>query len=225
MPHDDFATEASPGLAKELPPGERQLWQGRPRAWALAREAMAIRWVIGYFAFLAVWRGIALGGTESVSAGIGAAVFYVLGGTAAAALILGLAWVLARTTVYTITTSRVVMRIGAALVVSFNLPFRHIAGADLGPCEDGTGSIHLKLMPGNKLSYLVLWPHVRPWAIRAPEPSLRAIPDAERVAGILARAAEDAVPQVQAEFDARRAPEAQAPRPAPAAGPAPVPAE
>ena len=41
---------------------------------------------------------------------------------------------------------------------------------------------------GDKVAYLLLWPHARPWRLSKPEPMLRAVPDAARVAAILARA-------------------------------------
>jgi hypothetical protein len=40
---------------------------------------------------------------------------------------------------------------------------------------------------------LVLWPHARPWYFSPPQPMLRAIPDAAKVAGILASALNAAV--------------------------------
>jgi hypothetical protein len=46
----------------------------------------------------------------------------------------------------------------------------------------------LTLAPGERIAYAVLWPHVRPWQMRQPSPMLRCIPDAEKVAGILAQA-------------------------------------
>ncbi|MGA2129178.1 MAG: PH domain-containing protein, partial [Xanthobacteraceae bacterium] len=49
---------------------------------------------------------------------------------------------------------------------------------------------------------LVLWPHVRPWHVARPQPMLRAVPDALRVAETLARAmvlaAESAEPEAGA---------------------------
>lgn len=219
MAHDDFAVEPVHGLEKQLRPGERMLWQGAPKPWALAKSAMVLHWVIGYFAFLAVWRGYALWTSMSVEAGVAAVLWYVILGALAAGIILAIAWVLARTTVYTITSARVVMRIGAALTVSLNLPLKHIASADLGLLEDGTGSIHLKLKGGDRFSYLVLWPHVRPWHAREPEPTLRCIPEAEKVARILAEAAQAEVGAVVGDIQAE-------PAAAPFPGPAhPVPAE
>lgn len=193
MPHDDFATEVSPGLAKALPPGERVLWQGRPTTWALAREAMLIRPILAYFVLLGLARAIILAEGDP-AAGVSALVFYGVLAALAAGIILGIAAVLARTTLYTLTTGRVVLRIGAALTVSLNLPLKDIAAADMVVRRDGSGSIFLKLTGGAKISYLVLWPHARPWRMSAPEPSLRAIPEVEKVAAILGEAATGAAP-------------------------------
>jgi hypothetical protein len=93
-------------------------------------------------------------------------------------------------TVYTVTTARVALRIGAALTVTLNLPYTQIGNAMLDLRKSGTGTIALETMGDTKLSYLVCWPHVRPWHIRKTQPALRCINDAEHVAGILAQAAE-----------------------------------
>ena len=39
MSHDDFAFEPQVGLPERLPQTEVMLWQGRPSAWALVRDA------------------------------------------------------------------------------------------------------------------------------------------------------------------------------------------
>ncbi len=110
-------------------------------------------------------------------------------------MLYGVAYVLARTTVYTITTARVAMRVGAALTVTLNLPFTRIASADLAVNRDGTGSVVFETLGETRLSYLVLWPHVRPWRMKKTQPALRSIPDAARVAQIVADAAETRVSQ------------------------------
>jgi hypothetical protein len=191
--HDDFAFEPVHGLPERLPKGERILWQGRPATWALAREAMGLHWIAGYFALLALWRI----GASSADMGFGTALltgvpFLVLGALASL-IVLAIAWVQAVSTAYTITTARVAMRIGAALTVTLNLPFRQIVAADLDLRRGGTGTIALKLEAGTTLSYLATWPHVRPWRMKHTEPALRCIPDARRVAAILAEAAETRV--------------------------------
>ena len=170
--HDDFSFEPIPGLPERPPLGEEILWQGRPDTLALAREAMGLTWIGGYFVIIAIWRA----------------------GAAAADLplpqSLAIAWVQARSTVYTITSARVAMRIGAALTVTLNLPHKQIEAASLDLRRSGTGTIALKTPDDTRLSYLVCWPHVRPWRMRHTEPALRCIPEAAQVARILAEAAE-----------------------------------
>lgn len=190
MPHDDFATEPVRGLPERPPEGELILWQGRPSAYALARDALNIHWVGGYFLLLAVWRvGVSSADMPFVSA-LPLAIPFVVVGAVAIGVLFGIALILARTTVYTITTSRVAMRIGAALTVTLNLPFAKIESADLSVRSDGTGTIAFKTAGQTRLSFLILWPHVRSWRMRLPEPALRNIPDAANVARLFADAAE-----------------------------------
>jgi len=192
---DDFAREALPGLPEALPRDELILWQGRPSTWALAKDALSIYWVAGYFALLAFWRV----GVTAAEIGWGPALpyalpFVLLGGLAIGLLLL-VAWVQARATIYTITTARVAMRVGAALTLTLNLPFTKIESADLDLRRNGTGTIAITTKGETRLSYLVLWPHVRPWRMKKTQPALRAIPEAETVARILADAAETHVSQ------------------------------
>lgn len=190
MPHDDFATEPVEGLPERPPAGEMILWQGRPSVYALARDALSLWWVAGYFALLAFWRvGVSSADMPFVHA-LPLAIPFLILGLVTCAVLFGIAWVLARTTMYTVTTSRVAMRVGAALTVTLNLPFTRIASADLTTHRDGTGSIVFETAGQTRLSYLVLWPHVRPWQVRKTQPALRSIPDAARVAGIIGDAAE-----------------------------------
>ena len=189
MSHDDFHRDPLPGLPERPPEGERILWQGSPDWRRLAVESLAICWVAGYFALLALWRGAAAWVERSPAEGVEAATVLLVMGGIACALIAAVAWVQARATVYTITTRRVAMRIGAALEVTLNLPYRWIGSADLDLRAGGTGTIALELMGENKFSYLVLWPHCRPWHMKRPQPAFRCIPDAERVAALLAETA------------------------------------
>lgn len=188
--HDDFAFEPVPGLPERLPAGEEMLWQGRPATMALARDAFALYWIAAYMGLIVLWKagsGLADGGLPRAMA---LGLPYLVLMAAGIAVILLLARAQARATLYTITTARVVMRVGAALSVTFNLPFTRLEGAGLDLRKDGTGTIALKTEAETRLSYAVLWPHVRPWAMRRTEPALRCIPDAARVARLLADAAE-----------------------------------
>lgn len=195
MSHDDFAFEPVKGLPERPPEHEHVLWQGRPDTFMLARESFKLNWINAYFTLIVVWRA-SVGAAESGLAGAFAfGLPYVLLWVAAVAVVLALATVTARSTVYTITTARVAMRIGAALTVTLNLPFRQISNADLTTRKNGTGTIALETLGETKFSYLILWPHCRPGHVRITKPALRCIPDAAQVAQILAEAAETRVSQ------------------------------
>jgi hypothetical protein len=185
----EFENEPVAGLPEHLPPGERILWQGAPRWAALALHAFRVRAVALYFGILMAWRfasGVADG--ESLAAAFGAALW--LAPLAAAALgVLGLlAWLSARATIYTITDRRIVLRFGVALPMSVNLPFRLIESASLKRHRDASGDIALTLDRGQRVAYLALWPHVRPWRMSRPQPMLRALAEPAAVADTLAAA-------------------------------------
>ncbi|MEO1140189.1 MAG: photosynthetic complex putative assembly protein PuhB [Pseudomonadota bacterium] len=190
MPHDDFQIEPVPGLPERPPEGEHILWQGRSNWWALTRESLNLYWVIGYFVALAAWRFVTLIDQVPFATAFSVSFPFIIMGGIASALLMLLGFVQARATVYTITNRRVAMRIGAALTVTLNLPFTRIARADLDLRRGGTGTIALDLLGDTKLSYLVCWPHVRPWHMRKTQPALRCINDAQRIAAMMAEAAE-----------------------------------
>lgn len=194
--HDDFATEPVPGLPERPPAGEALLWQGSPNAMALARDAYKVTWVAGYFVALAIWRAATI--TDGSPASLIAVMLpYLVIGAVAVGLLYTLAYVQARVTIYTITTARVALRIGAALTVTLNVPFSQIANATLATKGNGTGTIALETLGDARISYLVCWPHVRPWHLAKSQPALRCIPDAAQVAKLLADAAETRVSQPQ----------------------------
>lgn len=176
------------GLPDELPAGERLLWQGSPRWRALCVRAFHIRKVAAYFGLLVGWRLVS-GMADGADAGaiLAGSMGLVALAAAAIGILALLAWLSARTTVYSITTQRVVIRCGIALSMDLNLPFRTIGAAGLSRHVDGTGDIALRLPDGTRIAYLNLWPHARPWHFRAPQPTLRCIPDAARVADLLSR--------------------------------------
>lgn len=206
MSHDDFAFEPVKGLPEAPPEGERILWQGRPDWWALSVEALSLPWVAGYFIVLALWRFLTLSDQMPLIGAFAAAAPLIVMGAVVCAMLALVGFVQARATVYTITNRRVAMRIGAALTVTLNLPFTQLARADLKPGKRGTGSIALDLLGETRLSYLVCWPHVRPWVMRRTQPTLRCIPEAGKVAQILAEAAETriATPQITRAAPARQ---------------------
>ncbi len=186
---NEYEVEPVRGLPENLPAGERMLWQGAPAWRVLARRAFHVRKVAVYFCALIVWRvGNAMaGGTSLLEAASSATVLATVGVVALGILTL-LAWLIARTTVYTITDRRLVMRFGLALPMAVNLPFTIIRSAAVKHHADGSGDLPLVVKPGQRVSYVVMWPHVRPWRLLGAEPMLRSVPDARRVADILGSA-------------------------------------
>lgn len=190
MHHDDFKFEPIHGLPEELPADEHIIWQGAPRPMQLAREAWKLNWVLGYFVVLAIWRVGVSSTTVSLTEAMGHGIPLLLAGALTCLILYGMAHVQARSTVYTLTNKRVAMRIGAALTMTLNLPYVCIGNAHLAQRKNGTGTLAFETMGDTRISYLMTWPHTRPWHLSHCQPAFRAIPDAARVAQLFAEAAE-----------------------------------
>lgn len=222
--HDhEHEFEAVHGLPEPLPPGERLLWQGAPDWRRLAIEALHLRKAAIYFALMLAWRGATLlseGSSlvDTLVSSLPLALLSALG----LALLASIAWLSARTSVYTLTDRRVVMRIGIVLTVTFNLPLSRIDGVALHRLGGGHGDIALTLCEGQNIAYPHLWPHARPWRLKRTEPTLRALADAERVAGMLSQALATSAaqaPSILPAAEASRSTAASAPE-SPRRGPA-----
>lgn len=198
MHHDDFKFEPVHGLPEALPQDEHILWQGAPNPLRLAKDAWSLNWVLGYFVALAAIRVIMVSPDMSLTAAMAQGIPFLFAGGIVALILIGLATVQARSTVYTLTNKRACMRIGAALSMTLNLPYVCIGNANVAVRPSGLGTLTFELIGETRLSFLMTWPHVRPWHMRRTQPAFRAIPDAARVAAIFAEAAETRVsmPQV-----------------------------
>jgi len=185
----DHDTETVRGLPGELPAGEAILWQGAPLWGALTRRVFHIELLSIYFGILLIWRGGSLlWAGEPVIAAVRAASWIAVIGAVAIGLLSLFAWMIGKTTIYTITNKRIVLRIGVALSIDINLPYKIVESAALKSYPDGTGDIVLTMAAGQKILYPALWPHARPWRIFRAQPALRVVPDAAAVAQLLARA-------------------------------------
>jgi hypothetical protein len=206
MSDRDFSFEPQPGIPAPLPEGETLLWQGKPQATALARDAYKINWILGYMVALALWRAGASWADGGVPLALATLLPYLALAAAGYAVVYLLAWVQARAAVYSITTARVILRIGAALPVTYTIPFTRIATASLAEAPGGTGTIAMELKGNQRIAYAILWPHARPWHLRQPQPAFRCIPDARQVARLLADAAQARVNEPVIELRNRQAP-------------------
>lgn len=193
---DGTPREPVPGLPEALPEGELVLWQGQPRASTFAIHVFHLRFVVAYFVLSLAWRLIAMSSEGATLAAAAGAVFQtVLTCALAVGLLFGLASLMARSTLYTITSHRVVMRYGVAIRKYINLPFAKITSAAMKPHGKRAGDIAFKLADGAKLGWLHLWPHVRPFRLWGQQPILRAIPEPQTVAARLLEAIQNSAPE------------------------------
>jgi hypothetical protein len=207
----EHENEPVPGLPERLPDGEKVLWQGSPRWQPLARRAFHVRAISLYFVALAVWSG-ASAFADGADAGTLAldTLWLALVASLPIGTLLTVAAFSARTTLYTVTDRRLVLRVGVALPMAVNIPLGAVRSAGLRRCADGTGDILVSLLPSHRASFIALWPHVRPWRFSKPEPLLRGLPDAEAAARALA-AALAASEALEPAAEAASAPPARAP--------------
>jgi len=175
--HDD---EPIRGLPGQLPAGEAILWQGFPDWKVLFRKAFHARLVAIYFVLLAA-AGLLAGSPTG-------ALVTLTAGVVCLALLALLSWLMARTTVYTLTDRRLVFKVGVALSKCVNLPLKLVESADLRRLGGGHGDLSLTMGGDKRVGYVLLWPHVRPRKLRRPQPMLRAVPDADKVAALLTSA-------------------------------------
>lgn len=179
----EYDYEPIRGLPEELPEDEHIIWQGSPDWKSMARSALHIRLTVIYFLVIcavAIFRG-----------DTGTAIAVIGFGAIATGLFTLFAWGVGRTAVYTLTNKRIVLRIGVALNKCINLPLGETESANLKLVDGSHGNIVLSLKGAPRIGYLMLWPHARSLRFVRPQPMLRAIPEAERVAGLLLEATQN----------------------------------
>ena len=132
---------------------EKVLWKGRPALGLLARTAFHTHKLAFYFAMLFA---IALASGRSEAAAVAAVL-----GTALLAILYLLAWLSARSTLYILTDTRLIMRIGMAIETRINIPLKQITSANLRMRGKDHGDIAFELSGDRILGTALLWPHVR----------------------------------------------------------------
>ncbi len=189
MSHDDFAFEPTPGLPAPLPRGETLLWQGTPDWKSFAIRAYHVRKVGVYFlALLACSVLYGVVNSHAVHDVLVSCVMLIVLGSIAMGVLATLAYFSSRSTVYSITSRRVLIRHGIAVPMTMDVPLKLIDGAALKVFDDGTGDIALAVPKNQRVGYLITWPHLRPGYLTRPQPSFRTVPGAARAADILSAA-------------------------------------
>ena len=180
------------GIDAPLPPGEHVRWQGAPMWRSLAWRAFHGRTVVLYFAILCLWQGGAvLTGGKTVQAATGMIVLLVVMAVISLACSALLGWLTARNSVYAITDRRVVLRIGAIVPSIINIPYRMIDSVAVTQYGQDQGDLAIALAGTDRIAFFQLWPHVRPWRVKQPQPMLRSLQDPLSVGRILREAVAD----------------------------------
>lgn len=180
--------------AVPLAPGETLLWTGRPDRRAFTARVFRTRWLLALSVAIAALRGswIWMDSQDMAAAVVVGAATLLMGLAAVGLFALLGAW-MARTTRYALTDRRLSFAFGAALPKTMDIPLHVIEAAALKTLAGGAGDVAVKPRARVPFSYLLLWPHARPWAFARPEPMLRAVPDAAAFAETLAGALRNAV--------------------------------
>lgn len=167
-----------------LASGETVVWEGRPSMLGIVLRAFHLPVVAAYFAMLVV---VGLVGLMQGQVTAMTVVMPFLTGLLTAALLCGLAAMVARSTRYLVTSDRIILRYGVALPRCLSIPFRQIASLSVSARRGDRGDVALGLKAGNHMPWSKLWPHARPWRLRRPEPMLRDIAGAGLLATQLSR--------------------------------------
>nr|WP_274522506.1 photosynthetic complex putative assembly protein PuhB [Halorhodospira halochloris] len=192
--------EPIPGLPERPPEGEQILWQGKPAWWSFTKRALHVRKVAAYFLIVGTWFAYtSLRDGDGVNYALGDFFGQIIIGALVCG---GLIWIgrwMVKHALYTITSQRIVMRIGASWQASINLPFAQVESVDLRKHRDGHSDITVKMDQRERLSFMFFWPHIRPWRLNRPEPMLRSLPDGDEAVKILVDALKKHVESEQKE--------------------------
>jgi hypothetical protein len=165
------------GVDEPLPEDEKLLWEGGPDTAMLARHAFKTRWIAAYFVVLAGLATVLNG----LGGGVARGLWLLLLGAVAVGLVTGWAWLVARSTTYALTDRRIVMRLGVAFPSVFNLPLEMVGDAWIRTYPDRSGDVAFQVQGSDRIGYAFLWPHVRPWRVRDPQPMFRGLVEVSAV--------------------------------------------
>jgi len=177
--------EAVFGFPETLPATEKVLWQGRPCFLLVAKRIFYLPHLFCYFLVLSLLSAGLQSDLLTTKALMADFLLNMFLGTIAIVVLLSISYLVSSTTVYSITDKRLVMRIGIVLNLSLNIPFSQVQAAESKAYSDHSGDISIQLTPRNKIAYVHLWPHCRPWFFSAPRPRISCVKDVETVASVL----------------------------------------
>jgi hypothetical protein len=183
----DFQDGVLKPLPGPLPEGERVLWQRSPSWQAYSKRVFHVSKFVLYFLVVITWVAVSRSLSGGMSSGLNSLIWTVPLALIVVGMLSLMGWMYARTTVYTMTSKRLIIQSGLAFTTAVNLPFSKLDKADLKTFADGTGDIELS-MSGTRMLYSMIWPNARLLKLKRPAPMLWALPEPNRVAELLSNA-------------------------------------
>ena len=187
-----YKTQKSPpkDVLSVIPEGDEIIWHGRPDVRRFSLSALGIKYVLLYLLVVAVFNLQKSFGTITPITFLQIMFPYIVSCCLALVLLVlvGLSQILP--TLYVVTSKRVIIKSGFALIFMLNVPFDKIENIDKKVFSDGCGDISFRLISNKRVPFFAGWPSVRPWYFNNPEPTFRCIPNVNFVALELANAAQ-----------------------------------
>mgnify|MGYP001213734411 CR=1 FL=1 len=176
-----------------IPEDENVIWHGRPDLRRFSISALGLRYLILYLLVVSLTTFFSNYGNLSLSIFLQMMFPYVICCCLAAIIMvmIGISQVIP--TVYVITSKRIIIKSGLALIFMLNVPFDKVANIDKKVFNDGCGDISFKLIGNKRIPFFAGWPSVRPWYFNNPEPTFRCISDVDVVSFKLANAAQSRI--------------------------------
>src|SRR6056297_960308 len=108
---NEYEIEPVKGLPEELPAGEYMTWQGAPEWWSMARRTFRVQQFGIYFAALiAIHQVFHYSSGGDIAGGMASLAWQGALGLVTLGILGGFAWLYSRSTVYTRTNRRIVLR-------------------------------------------------------------------------------------------------------------------
>ena len=188
-------------ILSAIPTGEKIVWYGRPDIRRFCLSAMGLKYVLVYLLFAIIFDIYSNLEGPGISSYIGGILPYILSFSLALILLvlIGISQVVS--TFYVITSKRIIIKSGVALIFMLNVPFSKIYNIQKQELSDGTGSISLELLGNKRIPFFACWPSVRPWYFNNPQPTFRCISDVNVVALYLSKSAQARVLRVKSELE------------------------
>jgi len=173
-----------------IPENEEVIWHGRPNLRRFSLSALGLRYLMLYLLIISITTFSSNFGNLTLLLFLQMMFPYIISCCLAGIILvmIGISQVIP--TVYVITSKRIIIKSGLALIFMLNVPFDKVANIDKKVFNDGCGDISFKLIGNKRIPFFAGWPSVRPWYFNDPEPTFRCIPDVDVVAFKLTSAAQ-----------------------------------